>query len=65
VPLIVMAILFVTVLVEDDETAEDAKTFPVCAGNVSVKLDAVSAAVTVTVPPDPAFNPILPAIFIP
>lgn len=60
-----MAILFVTVLVDDDETAEDAKTLPVCAGIVNVKLDAVSAAVTVTTPFDDDLSAIFPAMLSP
>jgi hypothetical protein len=60
-----MAILFVTVLVEDDETAEDANTFPVCAGIVNVKFDAVSAAVIVTTPFDDDLSAMLPAMLSP
>jgi hypothetical protein len=36
-----MAILFVTVFVVEAETAVDANAFPVTAGSVKVKLDAV------------------------
>lgn len=60
-----MAILFVTVLVEDDETADDANTLPVCAGTVNVKLDAVSAQVIVTTPFDDDLSAIFPAMLSP
>jgi hypothetical protein len=46
-----MAILFVTVFVVDADTAVEAKTFPVAAGRVSVKFDAVEGGVRVTDPP--------------
>jgi hypothetical protein len=46
-----IAILFVTVFVVDADTAVEAKTFPVAAGSVSVKFDAVDGVVRVTEPP--------------
>ena len=46
-----MAILFVTVFVDEDETAVEAKAVPVTVGSVSVKSLAVLGAVRVTEPP--------------
>ena len=46
-----MAILFVTVFVVEAETAVDANAFPVTAGSVSVKLEAVVGSWRVTEPP--------------
>jgi len=45
-----MAILFVTVLVVDADTAVDAKTVPVEAGNVMVFVPATAAGVKVIWP---------------
>jgi len=45
-----MAILFVTVLETEAETAVEAKTFPVAAGNVNVFDPATAGAASVTCP---------------
>jgi hypothetical protein len=45
-----MAILFVTVLKTEAETAVEAKTFPVAAGNVNVFDPATAGAASVTCP---------------
>jgi hypothetical protein len=45
-----MAILFVTVLKIEAETAVEAKTFPVAAGNVNVFDPATAGAASVTCP---------------
>jgi len=50
VPPILTAILFVTVLETEAETAVDAKTFPVVAGKVSVVVPATAGADIVTAP---------------
>ena len=46
-----MATLFVTVLVEDADTAVETMTFPVTAGIVAVKVEAVDGTSRVTSPP--------------
>ena len=45
-----MAILFVTVFVEDEETAVEASTFPVAAGKLSVVVPLTAGAARVIEP---------------
>jgi hypothetical protein len=50
VPPILTAILFVTVFVDELDTAVDTNTFPVAAGNVTVFDPATAGAASVTCP---------------
>ena len=60
-----MAILLVTVLVDDEDAAVDAKTVPVAAGRVSVFVPATAVGDRVICPDEEPFKVTLPIMLPP